>query len=158
MDAMDDNTYRHLRSEFLSNKHRMSTNTLDASWYESNMMPLLNAHYKRMKDNIALDDVEYMLDTEYRKMSALRHRKDYEFVKVDAVVAMTIIKEWYDKKMEELREINGPETVERDRKDRAARRAQTDEIAAKIEAMGEGLHARHSQQDQAMQEVQSWRG
>ena len=47
MDDMDDNTFGNLRSEFLSNKHRNSTNPLDASWYESNMMPLLNAHYEQ---------------------------------------------------------------------------------------------------------------
>ena len=109
---MKDQIYRNRRGEFVLNAMQHSKTTLDAAWYKSYMRLLLDAHCERMED-IALGDVEFMLDIGDRKMTAQRHRKDYKVVKVGSL-AMPIIKEWYENKMEKLREMKGPETVERD--------------------------------------------
>ena len=112
LDAMDDHAYLKRRGEFKLNTMERSKKPPDDDWYKNHMKPLLVAHYERMKD-IALGDVEFMLDTGDRKMTAQRHCKDYKVVKVGSL-AMPIIKEWYENKMEKLREMKGPETVERD--------------------------------------------
>ena len=122
-----DDEMKHLRFEFLMNGTRKSKfiKPLEPPWYNTHMKPLLEAQFKVHEDR-ALDDVEHMISRGERKMTGTRERKKYEKKECGPVV-LRLIQEWDDKKMEELREMKGPETVERDRKDRAARRAQTDE-------------------------------
>ena len=93
---MDDSTYRKKRTEFLENKTKEYKRPLENTWCESNLKSLLDEHYNRMDDR-ALGDVEFMLDTGDRRMTAQRQRKDYKVVKVGSI-ARRFIEEWYEQK------------------------------------------------------------
>ena len=134
----------HRRSQFLTGISRNTKKPFkDDTWYKANIKPLLDAHYacSRPVRSVVLNDVETMLADGYAKITVIGERSDKELTPRKLLpVEKRLIKEWYDEKMEKLREEVGPETVEREREDRAAQRAQTDEIQATVRAEASGLH------------------
>ena len=122
----------------------------DDSWDKGNIKALLDAHFacSRPHRSVVLGDVETMLAEGYAKITADREKADKKLTPRKLLpVEIRLITEWYDAKMEVLKGEMGAEQFEREGDDRVARRAQTDEIAAEVEAVGEGLQSRHDRHD-----------
>ena len=132
-----------LRADFLAGKVIKTGRPLDYAWYEAHMDKLLTWHFTQ-QGVVALNDIEYMLESGIVKMTMQRNRKQYEEVPVGDAEAF--IEKWHAAKAEaggeRFRELADQRKLARnsDAQNEAAHKAT-------LEAVGDnkGMHAKTQQ-------------